>query len=399
MDKHPAPDTTGWQQRLTQAWLTRSLLTRVLWPLSRVYGWLMAARAACYRAGLVRSERLPVPVIIVGNVVVGGAGKTPATVAIVRHLQSIGHRPGVVSRGHGRQATRGATEANAVHVHADSSASDTGDEPLLIQQATGVPVVVARRRVHAARALLAVHPQTTVLVCDDGLQHLALHADITVVVFDERAVGNGWLLPAGLLREPWPELPPQSPPSLSHTTQPLWRGPAREVHLVLQASTHPHTAPLPCPPGAVHAWAHKQLAREAVDMHGQRRALSELIGHATPPWVAWAGIANPEGFFAMLRAVGAPLTQTLGLNDHQVFNEDLCSKLFNKYERKQVFCTQKDAVKLFPMLRRLASQVAHDGLPMALPTVWAVPLDYEPDPAFFRALEQRLSLIHGHQTA
>jgi tetraacyldisaccharide 4'-kinase len=368
----------------------------------------MTVRTACYRVGLLHTERMPVPVIVVGNVVVGGGGKTPTTVAIVRHLQSLGHRPGVVSRGHGRSVAGRAGAERAVHVHAQSPAEEAGDEPLLIHQATGVPVVVARQRVQAARALLAAHPGTTVLVCDDGLQHLALHADIGVVVFDERGVGNGWLLPAGLLREPWPSAATQaiqpSPLQLQRAPAPparlpLGRGPARAVHLVLQSRTHTHALPLPCPPGAVHAWASKGLAQEALNMHGQRVSLNTLIGNGQPPWVAWAGIANPEGFFDMLRAAGVHLTHTLCLNDHQVFDDNFCSELFIKYERKSIFCTQKDAVKLFPVMHQLAARLDRNCQADTLPAVWAVPLSFEPQPAFFQALEQRLSLVHGHQTA
>ncbi|MDZ4163021.1 MAG: tetraacyldisaccharide 4'-kinase, partial [Burkholderiales bacterium] len=96
---------------------------------------------------------------------------------------------------------------------------------------------------------------------------------------------------------------------------------------------------------------------------------------------------------------GVRLTHTLGLNDHQVFDEDFCSKLFIKYKRKSIFCTQKDAVKLFPVMHQLAARLARNGQTETLPAVWAVPLNFEPQPAFFQALEQRLSLIHGHQTA
>ena len=141
---------------------------------------------------------------MVGNVVVGGAGKTPATVAIVQHLRKTGHRPGVVSRGYGRRSKHSDRLNDVLQVGPDTPADTSGDEPALISRATGVPVFVGRSRIAAGRALLEAFPDTTVLVCDDGLQHLALHADVAVAVFDERGIGNGWLLPAGLLREPWP---------------------------------------------------------------------------------------------------------------------------------------------------------------------------------------------------
>lgn len=381
---NPAP---SWQQRLTRAWLTRNALSRALWPLSLVYGALVALRAWRHRGGRITSQRMPVPVVIVGNVVVGGAGKTPTTVAIVRHLKAMGHRPGVVSRGYGRHAPGPGTGHGVVHVCTETPAELAGDEPLLIHHATQVPVVVADQRVQAAQALLAAHPDTTVLVCDDGLQHLALHADVAIAVFDERGLGNGWLLPAGLLREPWPT--PKQPN----------RGPTRTIHLVLQAHALGRGVPLPCPDRAQHAWAHKHLAHEAVGVNGERVALADLLRHTDLPWAACAGIANPSAFFAMLRAAGATLNLTLPLNDHQNFNHLIDSELFNNSKRYSIFCTEKDAVKLFPLLRAAAAPAGGSPATRAPPQVWAVPLVFAPEPAFFEALDQQLSSRHGHQTA
>src|SRR5690606_24360938 len=123
---------------------------------------------------------------------------TPVTLALVRHLRDRGWHPGVVSRGYGRR-TRDVRE-----VLPASSPAEVGDEPLLIARAAGVPVFVGRQRAQAGRALLAAHPRTDILVCDDGLQHLALARDLEVCVFNDEGAGNGWLLPAGPLREPWP---------------------------------------------------------------------------------------------------------------------------------------------------------------------------------------------------
>jgi hypothetical protein len=176
------------QRRGLQAWLLR--------PIAWVYGWLMAIRSRFYAWGLLTSQRLPVPVIVVGNVVVGGAGKTPTVIALVQHLTARGWHPGVVSRGYGRSS-----EA-LLEVTAATPASESGDEPALIRRATGVPVFVARQRAAAARALLAAHPHVNVLLCDDGLQHLALHRDMAIAVFDERGSGNGWLLPQDCCASP-----------------------------------------------------------------------------------------------------------------------------------------------------------------------------------------------------
>jgi tetraacyldisaccharide 4'-kinase len=183
---------------LQRAWLRRGALPWLLLPASLLFGLVVAIRRAAYRLGWMRSTRVPVPVVVVGNVVAGGSGKTPIVIALVRHLRARGIAAGVVSRGYGRRT------ADCREVRATDAPEDTGDEPLLIARETGAPVFVAPRRADAARALLAAHPSTRVIVSDDGLQHYGLERDVEVCVFDERGIGNGWLLPAGPLREGWP---------------------------------------------------------------------------------------------------------------------------------------------------------------------------------------------------
>ena len=190
------------QARLEAGWRAlsqrRGLGACLLLPIALVYGALLAARRLGYRLGWFHAEHLPVPVLVVGNVVVGGAGKTPTTIALVQHLRERGWRPGIVSRGHGRR------DSAPLAVQEDSDPALSGDEPLLLRRATGVPVWVGRSRAAAARELLRAQPEVDLIVCDDGLQHWALASTLRVAVFDDRGLGNGWLLPAGLLREPWP---------------------------------------------------------------------------------------------------------------------------------------------------------------------------------------------------
>ena len=323
--------TTIWlHQLLPRVWTSRGLFAWLLWPISWVHGAVLAARSLVWRMGWRQSHRLPVPVIVVGNVVAGGAGKTPLTMALVQHLQQRGWHVGVISRGHGRQ-TRD-TRA----VMPNSLPNDVGDEPLLIRQKTGAPVWVAATRAEAGRALLHAHPEVNLLVCDDGLQHWALARDLEICVMDERGVGNGWLLPAGPLREPWP----------------------RPVDLLL------HTGANGLPGGFQ---AQRQLAPMAHDGQGRSLALSSLTGQ---PVDAVAGLARPEAFFAMLRATGLQLQIATALPDHFDYAHGAPAAT-----DRPLLCTEKDAAKLW------------QHQPQAL----AVPLVLTPEAAFWKALDQRLA--------
>ncbi|MDE2298822.1 MAG: tetraacyldisaccharide 4'-kinase, partial [Burkholderiales bacterium] len=192
-------------QRLQRAWLTRGALAYALLPVATLFLAVTALRRGLYRIGWLRTQAVSAPVIVVGNLVAGGAGKTPTVIAIVAALRRHGYSPGVVSRGYG------ASIKGLLDVTRKLSAAECGDEPLLLHLRTGAPVVVGRNRVAAARHLLRQHPAVDVIVSDDGLQHLALARDVQVLVFDERGAGNRWLLPAGPLREPLPRsVPPRS---------------------------------------------------------------------------------------------------------------------------------------------------------------------------------------------
>lgn len=340
------------KHNLLEAWLKRGWLACLLWPVAQLHGLLVRLRQALYRHGFFATERFRVPVIVVGNVVAGGAGKTPLVMALVRHLQAQGLQVGVISRGYGRSGD------TSLEVRPQTPVNESGDEPVLIVRSTGAPVFVASRRADAMRALLTAYPATALVVCDDGLQHYALQRDIEIAVFDDRGIGNGWLLPAGPLREPWPERKRQG------------------VDLVL------HTGQKPVFEGFTSS---RQLADHALVADGNRVALSALRGQ---PLVALAGIANPEGFFAMLRARGLTLEKTVALPDHHDFRHDDLSV----YAGRTVLCTEKDAVKLFAL-------PASAGLRLL-----AVPLVFLPETAFFKALDgllipllSQLPSPHGHQ--
>ena len=305
-----------WQPEPTwPAWL--------LWPVSMVYLALWHLHRRTRRP----AQALPVPVLVVGNHVVGGVGKTPTVVAIVQALQAGGHRPGVISRGHGRQG--GTVRA----VKLGDGAAQAGDEPLLIQRRCGVPVWVGAQRVKAAQALCAAHPEVDVLVSDDGLQHAALPRHAELVVFDERGAGNGLLLPAGPLREPLP------------LAVPTWRR-------VLYTCGHASTAL----PGAVALRSLSSALPLAAWHAGDARAAIPLSALAGVPLLAVAGIAAPDKFFSMLRAAGLTI-EACPLPDHYAY-----ITLPWPAGTPDVVTTEKDAVKLDPR---------HPGATR----VWVVPLD------------------------
>jgi len=336
---------SAWRQMA----LARGTAARLLRPIASAYGWMVELRHRLYNRGWLASTRLPVPVVVVGNVVVGGAGKTPAAIAVVRHLLTQGWHPGVVSRGYGRE------DQGIRAVDGQSTARLVGDEPLLIWSATGVPVWVGRQRAQAAQALLKQHPQVNVVVCDDGLQHRALVADVRLVVFDDRGIGNGWLLPAGLLREPWPPTSAQPYPDL----------------LLQQVAPHTAGEAVPPLPGRRVWRARRRLAPYAIHLGGERRPLSHWAGRTV---VALAGIARPEVFFEMLKAHGLTLHTTVALPDHADPQGALSALPATGLD---LLCTEKDAVKL-----RGADPAA---------SIWAVPLELETDPQFFAALDQCLA--------
>ena len=332
----------------------------MLWPVSMVYGVLAGLHLALYRYGVLKIGRAPVPVIVVGNVITGGAGKTPLVMALVQHFKRQGLHVGVVSRGYGRQGT------NCLEVLENTPISQSGDEPALMLRAQAAPVFIASRRIEAVRALLCKYPAIQVIVSDDGLQHHALARDIEITVFDDRGIGNGWLLPAGPLRQPYQVNQPRQ-------------------GLVL------HTGRTPAFKGYIST---RRLAEFALTAEGRQVALSSLKGQTL---TALAGIASPENFFAMLRTNGLQLQHTIALPDHF----DFSNYAWPVSNDTPVLCTEKDAVKLFnlPQFRGC--------------WVLAVPLEFLPEPAFFAAVDALLQPLfirpsqlpssdgdkHGHKTA
>ena len=328
---------------LTRAWLRRGPLAIALLPVALLFGALAAVRRRLFQSGLKPSARLPVPVIVVGNIFIGGTGKTPLTIWLAEALRAAGMHPGIISRGHGGAAGKDGAP-RAVTPGADPRV--VGDEPLLIAQRTGCPVVIGRQRAEAGRALLAAHPDVDVLITDDGLQHYALARDIEIVLFDGRGVGNGWLLPAGPLREP--------------ATR---RRDFSVVNVGAQGSA----------PGGAHAM--RLQAYQAVQLAppAARKPL-ERMGEGGVRLAAVAGIGNPERFFATLDAAGLSFARH-PLPDHFDFAIDPFAGL----AADVILITEKDAVKC-----RAIEAIRND------PRIWVVPVSARIDGALAEHIVEKL---------
>ena len=355
--KSKSPDSTlraALERTLLKAWTQRGLLACFLLPISWIFGALSGLRRAAYGWGWKQSCRIDATVIVVGNVIAGGAGKTPTVISLVEHLKSRGYTVGVISRGYGRAGD------HCVEVAEQSDVRLVGDEPCLIQRRTNVPVFIGRRRCQAAAELMARYPATNIVISDDGLQHYALQRDIEICVFDNRGTGNGWLLPAGPLREAWPR-----PNSDGFPT------------LVLHTGTQAKFAGFQ---------ARRALETYALTRDGNRVALADLAKRTDTPLMAIAGIAQPEVFFEMLRETGLVIAKTVSAPDHYDFD----SNIHNISKGYQLICTEKDAMKVW----------SHT------PDALAAPLVQTAEPDFFAALDARLCTLvkrplssgHGHPT-
>lgn len=291
---------------IARIWSGTNKLYWLLVPFSLLYGLVVVIRKTCYRIGIFKSWRAPIPVIVVGNLSVGGNGKTPLVIYLVEQLRIRGYKVGVVSRGYG-----GNSEHYPLIVNETTPAHIAGDEPVLVYQRTKVPFAVSPKRSEAIKLLLTRH-KLDLIITDDGLQHYALQRDIEIVVVDgKNGFGNGWYLPAGPMRE------------LS--------GRLKSVDfVVVNGQSHQVYQ---------HAYLMTLSPHKAINMlTGEQKSVTELQSVC-----AIAGIGDPNRFFNMLKVLNVDLINNVSFTDHQKYSLQQLSNLVDS--SGILLMTEKDAVK------------------------------------------------------
>lgn len=274
-----------------------------------MFGVIVSVRKYLYQTGWLKSNRLGVPVIVVGNINVGGTGKTPLVIWLAEQLELAGLRPGIISRGYG------GVVKSVVEVKAASLPEDVGDEPVLIALRTGLPVFVGANRVVAGQSLLQAYPECNVVISDDGLQHYRLQRDVEIVVVDGvKGLGNGCLLPAGPLREPKSRL--------------------NTVDVLVSNGSVRH-----------HALAEKNLIEMRLESTSfyqlsNSEVKAEASAFLNKRTKAIAGIGNPERFFLQLRSMGL-IFESKAYDDHYAYQP----ADFENDSAEALIMTEKDAVK------------------------------------------------------
>jgi len=352
----------AWKMRLARfahkVWAHKGLVSTVLLPLSWLTALVVWHKRWCHARQPDRVYRGRLPVVVVGNILVGGTGKTPVVMAVIQTLQARGWTPGLVSRGYG-------TPASAIPRHGVGTLDPAafGDEPSLIAAQTGVPVAVHPDRAHALQVLQQHYPAVDVVVSDDGLQHLALGRDVEIAVQDRRGCGNGRLLPAGPLREPARRL-------------------STVDFLITQEDAPGEHAPLSPGMGALHT----RMRLHPATMHhlasDRDMPFEDWLAHyGDAPASAVAAIGVPQRFFAMLRGAGVSLDHTVSLADH----DDYRHPPFDRLPKAPILITPKDAVKC----RHLQDN-----------RLWAVhPQAVFSDPTWLDVLEGRLRHVRWSRSA
>lgn len=281
----------------------------ILFPFSLIFSAASYVRRKVFQYRLFKVIHLPIPVVTIGNLTVGGTGKTPLTMALAKEMVHLGYHVGIISRGYGGKTKR------PIEVNLDSRVGEVGDESILLAT-VGCPVFVCRDRVAAGQALLKQYPQTDLMLCDDGLQHYRLHRVVEICLIDgQRGWGNGLMLPAGPLREPLCRL--------KHTDAVVINSPTGEDGVVV---SHPFLFRMSLVPGLFRNLRRPEQVCSAQDFNQY-------------PIAALCGIGNPDRFFQTLDQLGLQF-DAYHFPDHHVFQRD------DLPDAAIILVTEKDAVKL-----------------------------------------------------
>lgn len=322
--------------KIEQAWYQGGWVSWLLIPLSWLFAGLSALRRWLFKVGIKSTDKIDLPVIVVGNISVGGTGKTPMVLYLIERLKILGLRPGVISRGYG------ATTDTFPHwITPDDDAALVGDEPKLISQRACVPVVIAPDRVAAAR-VLARSQACDIIISDDGLQHYQLERDLEIILIDgQRKLGNGRLLPAGPLREG------------------EWRLKTSDFVVYNGDKTQAMSMQI-------------QASRPVPVMGNDNRALPKAV-----EWTLFSGIGNPQRFYQTVEQLGLSVVDNIEFADHHAFTEqDLI-----QYQDKHLLMTEKDAVK--------CQQWANDK-------AWYLPIEAKLSVQFEKAFFKQVLKIRDH---
>ena len=365
---------------ITDAWQRKALWLWMLLPLSGLYGLITGLRRQAYKSGLLASYRAPVPVLVIGNITVGGSGKTPLIISLVDYLQQRSVKVGVISRGYGGDSSQMPTL-----VKAGSMPSIVGDEPCLIVNSTGVPMAVCANRQQAITTLLSSYPDIQLIIADDGLQHYAMQRDVEWIVVDSaRGFGNRQLLPTGLLREPMSRLKESTV---------IYHEKLDEQSKSQQLPVSPKTLSMHLvPDDLILLLADELIANSSATIDStQQTPRTGSTVHAV------SGIGYPKRFFETLKTLGFEVIEH-PYPDHYDFS--LLELL--QYTEYPIVVTSKDAVKIKALwsqqnLQQLSDtfgKTQHNQDYYQLPTkLWVLPVTAELSSACYQVLDRQLKAL------
>lgn len=319
------------EKAFNKAWYGNSGWTYIFYPLTLLVRHLVNKKRKNFLASkqakntsLNSSPQVSVPVIVVGNISVGGTGKSPMVIALAKYLKESGYTPGIVSRGYGVEAV------SPILVSSETSATIGGDEPVMLAYRTECPVVICQKRLMAAESLLEMHPEVDVIISDDGMQHYALDRDIEILMLDgKRGVGNGQLLPVGPLREPVERI--KSVDLIASLVPSQNDVPLAEQQITnIISSSKDKNIP--------SSFVMPLLAKSLINVATNEETSLEFLKQQNP-WYIVAGIGNPQRFLNTLLLNGITEYDTHWFNDHHNFSKA------DFPDQAHVIMTEKDAVK------------------------------------------------------